>query len=90
MNRSQQRDLVGLTYWLGGPDPRWIFAWQMLLGMASNLLVYLVTRRCFGDLAATLAGFMAALCGVTLYFEAVLVRVMSPVSPPDVRRPAPS
>jgi len=82
--------LVGLTYWLGGPDPRWIFAWQMLLGMASNLLVYLVTRRCFGDLAATLAGFMAALCGVALYFEAVLDGVMSPVSPPDVRRPAPS
>ena len=66
--------LVGLTYRLGGLDPRWVFAWQMLLGMASNLLVYLVTRRCFGDLAATLAGFMAALCGVTLYFEAVLVR----------------
>jgi 4-amino-4-deoxy-L-arabinose transferase-like glycosyltransferase len=66
--------LVGLTYWALGPDVRWVFLWQLLLGAASVVLVYLLARRYFGELAGAVAGLLAVLCGPLLFYDFLLLR----------------
>ena len=66
--------LVGLTYAAAGRDVRHVFAWQLLVGVLANALVWLAARRAFGDLAAAVAAFLAVLCGTLLYFEMQLLR----------------
>lgn len=66
--------LIALTYKLAGTDPRWVFVWQMLLGVLSNVLVYVTTRRFFGDTAAALAGLLAVSCSPLIYYETLLLR----------------
>ena len=66
--------LTALTYKIFGPEVRWVFAWQMLLGVGSNLLIYLIARRYFGMVAAALAGSLAVLCGPLLFYELALLR----------------
>ena len=66
--------LVGLTYTVFGPDPRWVYAWQMAVGIGSILLVWLIARRHFGHLVAAVAGLMAVLCGPVLFYDLVLLR----------------
>ncbi len=66
--------LVALTYKFFGPEVRWVFVWQMLLGVLSNLLVYLIARRHFGMVAAAVAGSLAVLCGPLLFYELSLLR----------------
>ncbi len=65
---------VAMTYRVFGDDPRWVFAWQMALGVLSNLLIYLITRRYFDETTAVVAGVLAVLCSPLLYYEMVLVR----------------
>lgn len=66
--------LVALTYSLAGPDVRWVFAWQMLLGVANVLLIYLLAWRMFGELPGAVAGLLALLCSPMLMYEMVLLR----------------
>jgi hypothetical protein len=66
--------LVALTYKVFGPEVRWVFLWQMLVGVGSNILVYLIARQCFGVVVAAVAGFLAVLCGPLLFYELVLLR----------------
>jgi hypothetical protein len=66
--------LVGLTYAALGPDVRFVLAWQLVIGVLANALVWLVARRIFGGLVAALAGGLALLCGTLLYFEMQLLR----------------
>jgi 4-amino-4-deoxy-L-arabinose transferase-like glycosyltransferase len=66
--------LVALTYKVLGPDVRWVFAWQMLLGVAGNVLIYLIARKYFGEWVAVLAAALAVLCSPMLYYELILVR----------------
>jgi len=66
--------LVGITYGVFGPDPRWVYAWQMGLGVLSILFVWMITRRHFGELAGAVAGGLAVLCGPVLFYEYVLLR----------------
>ncbi|NMB73839.1 MAG: hypothetical protein GYA21_01765 [Myxococcales bacterium] len=66
--------LVGLTYRLFGPDPRFVFAWQMVLGVLAVLLVFGIARRMFGELCGAVAGVLAALCGPVFYYECLLLR----------------
>jgi 4-amino-4-deoxy-L-arabinose transferase-like glycosyltransferase len=66
--------LIAATYAVAGPDVRWVFAWQALLGVLSNLLVYVIARRHFGELAGLVAGLLAVLCGSLLFFDLVLLR----------------
>ena len=66
--------LIALTYRGFSDDVRWVFIWQMLLGVLSNVLVYLIARRCFGHVAGTVAGLLAVLCGPLLFYEMVLLR----------------
>src|SRR5262245_52277440 len=53
--------VVGITYRIFGPDPRWVYAIQMILGVLSNVLVWSIARRHFGERA----GFVAA--GLVLF-----------------------
>lgn len=69
--------LIALTYKVAGDDPRWVFVWQMALGVLTNMLVYLVTLRYFGARAAVFAGTLAVLCSPLLFYEAVLLRASS-------------
>jgi 4-amino-4-deoxy-L-arabinose transferase-like glycosyltransferase len=66
--------LVAATYAVLGPDVRWVFAWQSVLGVLSNILVYAIARRYFGALAGLVAGLLATLCGPMLFFDLVLLR----------------
>ncbi len=66
--------LLAVTYKLFGPDPRYAFLWQMLLGAVSALLVYAVTLRLFDDLTAGLAGLIYVFYGPILLYEGVLLR----------------
>jgi 4-amino-4-deoxy-L-arabinose transferase-like glycosyltransferase len=66
--------LLALTYRVFGDDVRWVFAWQMLLGLGSIALVYHLALARFGALAAAVAGLGAALAAPTLMFEATLLR----------------
>lgn len=66
--------LIGVTYALLGPDPRWVYVWQMLLGVATTVLVVLVSRRAFGNAVGNAAGLLTTLCTPLLCYELVLVR----------------
>ncbi len=66
--------LIAGTYYLLGPAVGWVFAWQMLLGIGSVVLVHLLARHYFGDLAALTAGLGALLYGPLLFYEFVLLR----------------
>jgi|GEM_PF-588126 len=66
--------LIALTYRAFGADVRWVFLWQLLLGVASNVLVYLIARRYFGEVVAAVAGLLAVLCGPLLFYEMILLR----------------
>jgi 4-amino-4-deoxy-L-arabinose transferase-like glycosyltransferase len=66
--------LIGLTYRVIGDDVRFVFAWQMALGVMSTVLIWLLARRFFGDLVAACAGALAVLCGPLVYYELFLLR----------------
>lgn len=65
--------LIAATYELLGADVRWVFAWQMLLGVATSVLVLLTARLYFGEAA----GGLAALASPLLYYEMLLLRETS-------------
>ncbi len=66
--------LVGATYRIFGADPRWVYTWQMLLGVLSNVLAWWIARRHFGETAGVLAAGLALLCGPLLFYEMTLIR----------------
>ncbi len=66
--------LIGATYRLLGADVRWVFAWQLALGLVSIMLLYLIGRRAFGETAGLVAALMGTLFGPLLTYELVLLR----------------
>lgn len=66
--------LIGLTYRIFGDDVRFVFAWQMALGVMSNGLICLLAWRFFGSVVAVCAGALALLCAPLVYYELVLLR----------------
>ncbi|MFY9726062.1 MAG: glycosyltransferase family 39 protein [Bryobacteraceae bacterium] len=66
--------LIAFTYWLAGASVRAVFAWQMMLGVATNLLVYLIARRYFGELTAAVCGVLILFYSPLLIFELTLLR----------------
>jgi tetratricopeptide (TPR) repeat protein len=66
--------LIGLTYRVAGDNVRFVFAWQMALGVMSTVLIWLLSRRFFGDGVAACAGALAVLCGPLVYYELFLLR----------------
>lgn len=66
--------LIGVTYYVFGDDHRYVFAWQMALGVLTIVLIWLLTERFFGSLTAAWAGTMAVLCGPLIFYELLLLR----------------
>lgn len=66
--------LIGLTYKIFGADPRAVYAWQLALGILTNLLIWWIARRHFGDLAGIFAAGLALFCGPLLFYEMTLIR----------------
>ena len=64
---------LGLLYSLPGFDLEMAKYAQALLGAFSALLIYLIGRKLFGDLAGTLAGLTAATYGLFVYYSGVLL-----------------
>lgn len=66
--------LIAFSYTVARADVRVIFAWQLTLGVLTNVLVWLLARRFFGDAVAACAGALAVLCGPLLFYELLLLR----------------
>ena len=66
--------LIAAMYAVAGFYASYVFLWQILLGVLSNVLIYLIARRYFGEVTGAVAGVLAALCSSLLYFEMVLLR----------------
>jgi 4-amino-4-deoxy-L-arabinose transferase-like glycosyltransferase len=66
--------LIASTYWLAGPSIATVMAWQMALGVATNLLVCLLARRYFGELAAAISGLLILLYSPLFIYELTLLR----------------
>jgi hypothetical protein len=66
--------LVALTYSVLGPDPRWVLAWQMALGVAGVILVYRISERHFGATAAFASGLLYVFCRPLVMHEGILLR----------------
>jgi 4-amino-4-deoxy-L-arabinose transferase-like glycosyltransferase len=66
--------LTAATYALFGADPRYVLAWQLALGVWSNLLIFSLARRYFGEVAAAVAAALALACGPLMYYELLLLR----------------
>ena len=65
---------VALSYTLSHNDVRGVFFWQLLIGLMTNILIWLTTRRLFGDFAGLIAAMLAVFCGPMLFYELVLLR----------------
>ena len=66
--------MIGATYALLGADPRFVLAWQMLLGVVSIVLIFRISARFFGEAVGAVAGLLAVLCGPLMYYEGLLLR----------------
>jgi hypothetical protein len=66
--------LIGTIYRFFGAKVQWIFIGQLLLGIITNLLVYLVTRNCFGDTVGAVAAILVIFCAPLIFYEFVLLR----------------
>jgi 4-amino-4-deoxy-L-arabinose transferase-like glycosyltransferase len=65
---------IAITYRVFGEDVRWVFAWQMALGILTVLMLWRLSRDYFGDTAAVIAGVCAAVFAPLYYLELTLVR----------------
>ncbi len=66
--------LVAITYRLAGPDPHWVYLWQMLLGAIMNVLVFWIGLRLFSPLAGLLGALFVMLSGPIMVYEMTLLR----------------
>jgi 4-amino-4-deoxy-L-arabinose transferase-like glycosyltransferase len=66
--------LIAVTYWAVGPNPEYVLMWQSVLGVLSVVLVWVLSRRAFGDTVGIVAGLLAALCGPFVLYELLLLR----------------
>ncbi|MDB5227895.1 MAG: O-linked GlcNAc transferase-TPR-containing transrane protein [Bacteroidota bacterium] len=66
--------LVAIFYKIFGPDVRYVFIFQMLMGLCSIALIFLITRNYFGNIAALVSGLLALLHGPLLFYELILLR----------------
>jgi hypothetical protein len=66
--------LIALTYYLFGPDHRVVLIWQLALGVLNVLLVAMLARRFYGELAGVVAGIIMLLNPISLFYELLLLR----------------
>jgi 4-amino-4-deoxy-L-arabinose transferase-like glycosyltransferase len=65
---------IALTYAVLRPNPQWVFAWQMVLGVATTLLWWRLARRYFGETGGIIAAVLIACYAPLYYLEVTLVR----------------
>lgn len=66
--------LIALTYRFVGSNVRFVYVWQLALGVLTNVLIWLLARRYFGDLVALVAAALALLCAPLVFYELLLLR----------------
>ena len=66
--------LVAFTYRLLGPDVRHVFAWQLLVGVGTGVLLLFLARRLYGHVVGTTTALLTVLCSPLLYYELILLR----------------
>jgi 4-amino-4-deoxy-L-arabinose transferase-like glycosyltransferase len=66
--------MIAVTYKILGADPRWVFAWQTLMGVATTLLWWRLARGYFGETVGALAAILIACYAPLYYLELTLVR----------------
>ena len=66
--------LVAVTYKIAGADVRYVLAWQLAVGVLTNVLIWLIARRFFGDAAAACAAALAVLAAPLMFYEMLLLR----------------
>ena len=66
--------LVGMTYRFIADSAHAVIAWQLAVGVLSNVLILLVAWRYFGALVGAVAGLLAVLCAPLLHYELLLLR----------------
>jgi tetratricopeptide (TPR) repeat protein len=66
--------VVATIYKIFGPDVRFVFILQFLIGLGSLALLYLITRDNFGNIAALFASVIALLHGPMMFYELILLR----------------
>ncbi len=65
---------VAVVYKIFGPDVRFVFLFQLLIGLASLTLIFIITRNYFGNIAALCASIIGLLHGPLLFYELILLR----------------
>jgi 4-amino-4-deoxy-L-arabinose transferase-like glycosyltransferase len=67
--------VIAALYWLnGGPDARLVYGLQLLGGIVTVLLLFLVSRRLFGDLVAVLTALLVTWWAPLIHYEVTLLR----------------
>lgn len=65
---------LAVLYAFTGNGIYWMMVLQGLLGVLSGALLWLITRRHFGDTVAMLTGLLYLFCGIILFQEALILR----------------
>jgi 4-amino-4-deoxy-L-arabinose transferase-like glycosyltransferase len=65
---------VALIYKIFGHDVRWVFLFQMLLGICINVLVLKIGIHYFGHLAGFISAILVTFCGPIMVYDLVLIR----------------
>jgi 4-amino-4-deoxy-L-arabinose transferase-like glycosyltransferase len=66
--------VVAIIYKIFGADVRWVFLFQMLLGIGVNVLVLKIGTHYFGHLSGFMAALLVTFCGPILVYDLVLIR----------------
>ncbi len=65
---------LAFLYTLTGNGIYWMMVLQALIGIISGVLLWLISRRFFGDTVAMSTGLLYAFCGTVLFQEALILR----------------
>jgi 4-amino-4-deoxy-L-arabinose transferase-like glycosyltransferase len=66
--------LLAAVYRVTAADPRYAIAGQLIVGVLTNLLIWALARRYFGDAVGVCAAAMAVLCAPLVFYESLLLR----------------
>jgi 4-amino-4-deoxy-L-arabinose transferase-like glycosyltransferase len=66
--------VVAAIYRTAAADPRYAIALQLAMGIVTNVLIWWLTRRLFGDAAGMCAAALAVSCAPMVFYEALLLR----------------
>ncbi len=65
---------IAIAYRFIGRSVRVVYAWQLAFGVVSILLIWIITCRYYGEVAAAIAGVLAVCCAPLMFYELLLLR----------------